>query len=384
MNYFKILFLFVISILNISCSEAKVQTEITKQNKSNKIVQSDFSQKKITDNLYVLKAPSYNTNVGVFIGVKELLLIDPMTGMNNQKDLLKAIRELSDKPIKYVLNTHSHQDHSGANSFFMELGATIISQENSKYSKAIHDVTFKNTYTVKMESETVELYHIKAHTFDDVLIYFKNNNTVFMGDTYMTNSFPHFYYGGGSKGHLDIIDKALSLGDESTTIVAAHGKLSSNKKELSVYKSNSIKWINRIKELNDAGKTSEQIANDKQIKELSLVFNDGNNISAQRLSQTIKKTVSVNLVANTIIPVTTLRSYEGSYQYENGQIDEVIYQEGKLFLRSEGNYIYEIVSLSETNFHLKGQTLNQSLIFDNVHKQFIFFNGKEELVANKK
>lgn len=386
MTHLKILLLVLISSLFSSCSDAKPKAENSippnAENVTNE--ESGFIQQKITENLYALKSTGYNTNIGVFIGAESLLLVDPMSGMNNHEALLSAVKKLSDKPIKYVINTHNHMDHSGANSFFKKLGATIISQENAKYSKALTDVTFKDTYTVDMGNEKVTLYHSIAHTFDDLLVYFEENNAVFMGDVYMTNSFPHFYYGGGSKGHLSIIDKALALGNTNTVIVPAHGNLSSNKEELTAYRENSTKWISTIKRLHDEGKTSEEISSSDQIKELSLIFNDGRNVSEQAIQRTIDKTISVDLVDNISIPEDTINSYEGMYTYENGQTDEIIYQDNIWIFRSTGNYIFELTPLSPTKFLLKGQFPNKHITFSNNNRQLVFFNGKDNLVARRK
>lgn len=385
MKYFKILSLIAFTILSTSCTEAKSKKEshITQQTENDIETASDFTQQKLSTNLYVLKHQNYNTNTGVFIGTENVLLIDPMSGNDNHQNLLNAIKQLSGKPIKYVINTHSHMDHSGANAFFKEVGATIISQENAQYSNAMYDVTFKDSYTLDMGNETVALYHSIAHTFDDVLVYFKSNNALFMGDTFMTNSFPHFYYGGGSKGHVGFIDRALALGDANTTIVPAHGKLSTNKEVLATYRENSVKWINRIKQLHNEGKTSANIADDEQITQLSLVFNDEKRVSKQNIQRTIDKVISVDLVASIPISESILKRYEGIYQYENGQVDEIIYQNKKLIFRSKGNYIYEIAPLSETKFHINGQFPNKYLIFKNSGNEFEFLNGKDNSVAKR-
>ena len=199
----------------------------------------------------------------------------------------------------------------------------------------------------------------------------------------MTNSFPHFYYGGGSKGHLDILDNALALGNENTIIVPAHGNLTSNKKELNEYKLNSVLWSNRIKELHDSGKTANAISEDDTIKALSLTFNGTNGSSKQRLIQTIEKTISVNLVLGIKLSKAILKKYEGTYTYENGNTDELILLNGILFLRREGAYMYELAPLSETKFHIKGQAPYRHLTMNSSGKGFVYFNGKENLNANK-
>lgn len=384
MKNIKRFFLATLLLCISSCTQATTKKNNTHKANSEVIeLTSDFIQEKINDNLYILKSKSYNTNIGVFIGKEDLLLIDPMAGNNKHQDLLATIKQISKKPIKYVLNTHNHLDHSGANPFFKNLGATIISQENVKYTNAKYGTTFNDSYSIDMGNETIELHHHTAHTFNDALIYFTKSNTVFMGDTYMTNSFPHFYYGGGSKGHLDILDNALALGNEKTIIVPSHGNLTSNKKELIEYKQNTILWSNRIKELHDSGKTVSSISQDEKIKALSATFNGVNATSRQRLVQTIEKTIAVDLVKGVVLSEAILKNFEGSYTYENGYVDELVLLNGILFLRREGAYIYELLPLSKTKFHIKGQVPYKHLTMNSSGNGFVYFNGKKNLIANK-
>lgn len=381
LSHIKQLILIFLCAFFTSCSNQKTKEkdEIAVRHETKLEQESNFTQQKITDNLYVIKSNNYHTNVGVFIGTKEIILIDPMTGSNNHQALLEKIKEFSNKPIKYIINTHDHEDHTGANSFFAALGATIISQENIKYTSAKYDVTFKDKYTFDLENERIELYHITSHTFDDVLIYFTTNNTIFMGDTYMTNFFPHFYFGGGSKGHIDFIDKALSLGNENTVIVAGHGKLSSDKRELNTYRKNSIQWIERIKELSLAGKTPDEITQDEKVKQLAFTFCGNNTVH----TQTIEKTVSVDYNSSTPLPESA-KNYEGKYQYKNGEVDELIFRDKKLMLRRKGAYIFELSTLSDTKFHIKGQVPYRYISFSNDGKELTYFNGKESQIAKRK
>lgn len=105
----------------VSCRlDAKPIENSNVLNKKNIVAEqtSNFRKQKIKDNVYVLKAKNYRTNIGVFIGEESIVLIDPMAGSDNHQALLDEIKNLSTKPIKFVINTHSHGDHSGANSFF--------------------------------------------------------------------------------------------------------------------------------------------------------------------------------------------------------------------------------------------------------------------------
>ncbi|MEO9887099.1 MAG: MBL fold metallo-hydrolase [Balneola sp.] len=345
---------------------------------------TSFIKQKINERLYILKASNYNTNIGIFVSNDEIVLVDPMSGFNNHENLLDEIRTISNKPIKYVINTHNHLDHSGANEFFKDLGATIISQSNSEYTSALHQRTFDNSFSLELGDETVELFHISAHTFNDALVYFKESNVIFMGDTYMTNSYPHFYYGGGSTGLIEIIAKTLSLGDEQTLVIPAHGKLTSTKAELETYKSNSEKWIHRISELHREGLSTDQMIHDKELERLSTLFN-GTQVNSARFKQTIEKTIAVDLIESVPITSNILSTYAGSYTFQDGMKDEIVLMNEHLFMRRKGAFMYKLIPLSLTRFQLAGQVPNRFIQFhkdnsDNV-KGLTYYNGKPELEA---
>ncbi len=345
---------------------------------------TSFIKQKINERLYILKASNYNTNIGIFVSNDEIVLVDPMSGFNNHENLLDEIRTISDKPIKYVINTHNHLDHSGANEFFKDLGATIISQSNSEYTSALHQRTFDNSFSLEFGDETVELFHISAHTFNDALVYFKESNVIFMGDTYMTNSYPHFYYGGGSTGLVEIIAKTLSLGDEQTLVIPAHGKLTSTKAELETYKSNSEKWIHRISELHREGLSTDQMIHDKELARLSTLFN-GTQVNSARFKQTIEKTIAVDLIKSISLSDDFLSLYTGTYTYQDGMKDEIVLMNEHLFMRRKGAFMYKLIPLSPTRFQLAGQVPNRFIQFhkdnsDNV-KGLTYYNGKSELEA---
>lgn len=345
---------------------------------------TSFIKQKINERLYILKASNYNTNIGIFVSNDEIVLVDPMSGFNNHENLLDEIRTISDKPIKYVINTHNHLDHSGANEFFKDLGATIISQSNSEYTSALHQRTFDNSFSLEFGDETVELFHISAHTFNDALVYFKESNVIFMGDTYMTNSYPHFYYGGGSTGLVEIIAKTLSLGDEQTLVIPAHGKLTSTKAELETYKSNSEKWIHRISELHREGLSTDQMIHDKELERLSTLFN-GTQVNSARFKQTIEKTIAVDLIKSISLSDDFLSLYTGTYTYQDGMKDEIVLMNEHLFMRRKGAFMYKLIPLSPTRFQLAGQVPNRFIQFhkdnsDNV-KGLTYYNGKPELEA---
>ena len=385
MNFIKLTLKAAFVIIISACNQNKNTPKLDLAAAPEQREFTNFTQQKINDNLYVLKANNYNTNVGVFIGDKGILLIDPMFGFNTEshKQLVEAVKTLSNLPITHVLNTHSHADHSGANAFFAELGATIISQNNAIYTKTFTDQTFKDTYSISMDDETITLYHLPAHTFDDVLIHFAKNNVVFMGDTYMTNSFPHFYYGGGSKGHLNFMEKALELSNTQTEIVPAHGSLTTNKATLQDYKAHSIDWSQRIKELHQMEKTPKEMANDTQLLALSDYFNNSK-VSSDRLTQTLEKTLSVERISNVTLSKPIILNFTGIYQDSNGNGFEVAFIENNLYFRSKANFMYQLLPVSENEFIIKGQVPEKQVTFtNNTSKKLIYNDGKRRIEAHK-
>jgi hypothetical protein len=234
-----------------------------------------------------------------------------------------------------------------------------------------------------MDDETITLYHLPAHTFDDVLIHFAKNNVVFMGDTYMTNSFPHFYYGGGSKGHLNFIDRALKLCNVQTAIVPAHGSLTTTKATLQDYKAHSIDWSHRILELHQKGQTPKEMGNDAQLLTLSDYFNNGK-VSSDRLTQTLEKTLSVERISNITLPKPKILNLTGIYQDSNNNVFEVAFIENNLYFRSRGNFMYQLLPMSENEFIIKGHVPEKQVTFtDNTSKKLIYNDGKRRTEAHK-
>lgn len=368
-----LLLLFNILVIHSACTKA--QPEKPKPS-------SDFLLEEITAKLYVIKSPNYNTNSGLFIGDTGLVLIDPMTGTNNHNKLLEFIKTFSNKPILHVINTHSHLDHSGANEFFANLGAKVISQENSLYSQALHQITYKDSHTLKIGSETIQFFHTPSHSFDDALIYFKENNAVFMGDLFMTNWYPFFHHGGGSNNHFKALNKALSLGDENTTIIPAHGLLRTNKKHLKAYLQNSEEWVNRILSLHQKGMDVQEMTKDEQLNQIRVKFNIS---TTNYFSKIIEKVIATDGITPYSIFQQELFALEGIYHYNDQKQDEIIVQTGKLYMRRLGAYIYELIPVSTNKFQLKGQVPYQYVSFTKKGKvnELIYDDGKRKLSAIK-
>jgi len=208
---------------------------------------------KITENIYMLQGRG--GNIGVIVGKDGVLMIDDEFAPLSDK-IKAAISKISDKQIKFLINTHWHGDHTGGNENFAKSGAIIVAHENTRkrmsaeqFVKAFNRtvppspktalpiVTFTNDIKFHINGEQIEVLHIKnAHTDGDCVIYFKNSNVIHMGDTYFAERYPFIDLssGGSVSGVIKGVEIVLSFIDENTKIIPGHGKLS-NKEELSDY-----------------------------------------------------------------------------------------------------------------------------------------------------
>ena len=183
-------------------------------------------------------------NIGVFVSPDGVLLVDDQFAPLSPK-IRAAVKALSAKPVKLVLNTHWHGDHVGGNLPLAEAGAVIVAQDNvrrrmtegqvSKFfdrttppaeHAALPVITFDRDVTLHLGDETIRAIHVDhAHTDGDVIVRFEKANVVHMGDTYFSSFYPiiDLESGGSINGMIAAVDRALPMIDAQTKIIAGHG-----------------------------------------------------------------------------------------------------------------------------------------------------------------
>lgn len=255
---------------------------------------AEIVSKKINDNFYVLLGgDGQGAHVGLSIGKDYLVLIDAMKE-EFSSTLLKSIRIISDKPIRYVINTHDHFDHIGGNDFFVEMGATIISHENSQYGLPSDLLKFDNKFSLSGNTENIEIYHVDSHSSNDAIVYLNESNVILMGDVFANEWYPALFHGGIS-GQIKALDLALSFSNENTIIVPGHGYIA-HREGVIDYKENSILWVNRIMELHKSGISLEGIVEDEKLKKIQIKFNTRNKNSDnfnKRFKLLVENTIKV-------------------------------------------------------------------------------------------
>ena len=248
-----------------------------------------ISTEKLTDNIYVLKGRG--GNIGVFVGENEVFMIDDQFAPLTQK-ILSAIKQITPKPVTYLVNTHWHGDHTGGNLNMQKEGATIISHKNVRKrmstnqfilgrdvpaspKEALPILTFSEDMQLYLNGEEIMVTHIhNAHTDGDALVYFINSNVLHVGDAYFQGKFPFIDInsGGSIDGYIKGIEKMLILADNDTKIIPGHGNVA-NKKELKEY----LKMLLDVKEiiLNEKrkGVSLEEIKKDEKLIQKYKSFN---------------------------------------------------------------------------------------------------------------
>jgi cyclase len=182
-------------------------------------------------------------NIGVSVGADGIVLVDDQFEPLVPK-IEAALKTISDKPVRFVLNTHVHGDHTHGNKAF-GLKSTIIAHDNVRRRMAADDqfeykpgtrapahalplVTFDREMSVHLNGEEIRAIHIPAgHTDGDIVVWFTKSNVVHMGDDFFNGMFPFIDMssGGSVDGHVAAVEKVLGQLPADAKIIPGHGPL---------------------------------------------------------------------------------------------------------------------------------------------------------------
>jgi glyoxylase-like metal-dependent hydrolase (beta-lactamase superfamily II) len=222
-------------------------------------------------------------NIGIQISKEEILLVDDQFE-HMYNSIRIELNKISRAPVKYVINTHWHVDHSNGNEKFGSLGSTIIAQENStkrmmskQYIKVFNHhqkaykkngvpkISFDSKMNLSFNDQKINLISIKnAHTDGDLIVHFIDENVIHTGDIYVTYGYPVIDEpnGGTIQGMIKAIDVILALCNKETVIIPGHGELS-NVDDVKQYKRMLEIIYNRIQFEFEKGKNISQILETK-------------------------------------------------------------------------------------------------------------------------
>lgn len=219
----------------------------------------------VAGNIHMLEGKG--GNVGVSAGDDGLLIVDDQFASEEQK-IRAALKDINPGPLKFVLNTHVHGDHTGGNEAFGK-EAVIIAHENVRKrlvddeqpKSALPVVTYADKVTVHFNGEDIDLIHFPTgHTDTDTVIFFRGSNVVHMGDHFFSGRFPFIDLGrnGSVQGYLDNVAAVLAGLPDDVKIIPGHGPLST-KADLKAFHTMIDTCYTAVKEQVKAGKDMEAI-----------------------------------------------------------------------------------------------------------------------------
>jgi glyoxylase-like metal-dependent hydrolase (beta-lactamase superfamily II) len=223
---------------------------------------------KVHDDLYEIEGDG--GNVAVLVTSEGILLVDDKFEYDHDA-ILGAIKTFSSQPVKYVINTHYHQDHSGGNAKFLPT-ADIISTQNARTNILEHKqsnvtgspvaparIVFTDETAVFLGGKEVRAkYFGRGHTNGDAVVYFPQLRTIHTGDLMAGTSPLIDYNGGGSLLEwTKTLDAAMKL--DFDTVIPGHGKIT-NKAGLMTYRNNVEKLQTRVRDLIRGGKSQDEVA----------------------------------------------------------------------------------------------------------------------------
>ena len=247
-------------------------------------------------------------NVGVSYGEDGTVLIDdqfaPLTGK-----IQTAIAGLGASPVKFLINTHWHGDHTGGNENFGKAGAVIMAHDNVRVrmasdqktgfgeikaspKAALPVITYAEGLKLHLNGEEVRVVSVPpAHTDGDSIVHWTKSNVIHMGDLYFNKvTFPFVDRGSGGdvRGVIIAADKALAMADDATKIIPGHGPVAT-KADLKAYRDMVSEIVSRVEKAAKEGKTLDEVKAMKPADGFGVATNGF--ITANRFVETVYATV---------------------------------------------------------------------------------------------
>ena len=239
-------------------------------------IKVEIKTNKITDKFFTLDGQG--GTIGVLIGPDGVFMVDTQFAPLSDK-IAAAIKQLTPQPIKFVVNTHVHGDHTGGDENFGKLGATIISREELRYRLAhpnpnangtpgvpmaaagLPRMTYRDQLTMRMNGEEVQMIAIpRAHTDGDTLVVFPGLDVIMTGDFYRSIQYPNVdrANGGSLQGLIDGLGVVIGHAGPNTKIVPGHGP-TVDRNAVVAHRDMALAVRDRVARLVDQGQSEDQV-----------------------------------------------------------------------------------------------------------------------------
>jgi glyoxylase-like metal-dependent hydrolase (beta-lactamase superfamily II) len=245
----------------------------------------EIETEKIAANLYMLSGsagadPGHQDaaggRIGILAGPDGIFMVDAQYAQVTDK-VVAAIRKISSEPIRFLVNTHVHVDHTGGDANFVKLGALLFAREDlreemsrptagnalAKDPAGLPAITYGLGDPVKfrMNGEIVDLIPVRAaHTGGDTMIRFENADVIMIGDFYRNYGYPFIdtNNGGTLKGALEALDATMKLAGPNTRLVPGHGTII-NRSDILPYRDMILSVQSRVQQMINEGKSQQEV-----------------------------------------------------------------------------------------------------------------------------
>jgi cyclase len=248
---------------------------------------------KLGPSVYMLQGAG--GNIGLSVGDDAVFVIDDQFAPLVPK-IRAAIGALTPKPVRFLLNTHFHSDHSGGNEGMAREGALIVAHDNTRRRMssaqllafvgarqeaappaALPLVTVAGDVRFHINGDEIHAFHVpRAHTDGDLVVHFVKSDIVHMGDTFFNGNYPFIDVssGGSADGLVAAADRVLALAGDRTRIIPGHGPVAT-RADLQAWRDMVAAVAQRIQEQRAGGKSDDQIAAAKPAADFDARYGNG-------------------------------------------------------------------------------------------------------------
>jgi len=249
----------------------------------------ELTSSPVRGSVHVLVMPAAG-NVGVSVGRDGAFIIDDQFAPMVPK-IRAAVAKLTDLPVRYVLNTHWHGDHSGGNASFGRDGVVIVAHDNVRTrmsveyfstffnarvppspAEALPVITFSDRMTFHFNDDTIRVIHVPdAHTDGDALFHFEKADVLHAGDVFVLYGYPFIDLGSGGSvsGMIAGLDRILALIGPDTLVIPGHGPVA-RRDRVAAFRAMLVTARDRVQALKAGGKSLEQVIAAKPLAEFDV------------------------------------------------------------------------------------------------------------------